>query len=467
MEAIKASLHESEANQEGTCFMPHAMLNHPSRSMNCKHIMMSNDQFRPEYKSNALLTSSERIAKKKLRNELKFHRKVAKLETRIKHAVIRNDPAVERSAMEELQDLISKEGGCYHDGDSQNCQRQRSDHSGSRPTNGNNDDDNDSKQAALDEVLYIFRRLLSSVDDIEKRRVHTERMRQIEKSRNLLLNMTKGTQSKCMFQDIAALRGYARKKFHGRAVLIIKAMEKLSPTSLEMAASSPNVPLSCQEQRELQEQREIMTMCWEKLRDIERVCSLGCGPGTDAVGMVSFLRHFFERKGPIECVYMLDYYINEWKGAILGDLVDILEPEFANTVDCESCDVTNPMDKDTVERSICSDIFLFSYLLTETRNNWDRFIVQLVDLAKVGSLFYFAEPTPWQLHRLMRICVSGRLTSATPDMDYSPLNRLRFVWLDSSMHLPNMQKLDGRTGGRWSAEFVQENVISFAVIFEE
>ncbi|KAL3807545.1 hypothetical protein ACHAXA_001129 [Cyclostephanos tholiformis] len=425
--------------------------------MNGKRIIMNNDHdFRPEYKSNKLLTPSERMAKKKLRNELKFHRRVNKLQTRIRHAIVRNDPVVQRSAMDELGDLLSGGGGGCHYSDGSgglNCQRlQRIDtpsyRSASRPSNVNDDhDDNDRERAALDGVLSVFRRLLSYVDDIDKERIRSERMNQIEKSRDLLWNMTKGTQSKFMFRDISALRGYARRKFHGRAALIIKSMNKLSPTSLEMAACSFNLRMDCNELQVLEDQRVIMTLCWGKLRDVERVCSLGCGPGNDAVGMISFLKHFFEGKGPVECVYMLDYYINEWRGAILDDLVDILVPEFAIRVDCEGCDVTNTMDDDTVERCMDSDIFLLSYLLTETRNNWDRFLVQLVDLARVGALFYFAEPTPWQLHRLMRICADGRSSSAASDMNYSSLSRLRFVWLDSSMHLPNMQKLDGRNGG--------------------
>lgn len=406
------------------------------------------DHFRPEYKSNTLLTSSEREVKKGLRTELKFQRKLTKLENRIKHAIIRNDPVVERSAREELKDLLSKEDDCRRDG-GQQCKQQR--HQSSFqcalcPSN-DNEGDYDTKQAALDEVLSIFRRLLSSIDDIEKDKIRIEKMEQIEKSKLLLWNMTKGTQSKCMFEDITALRGYARKKFHGRAALIIKSLGRLSPNSMEKATASLNLHLESQQQQEIEEQREIMIMCWKKLSNIERVCSLGCGPGNDAVGMVSFLRHFFKCKDPLERVFMLDFSIKEWKDAILDDLVRILVPEFAIMIDCGSCDVTAPMDNATVEQYIDSDIFLFSYLLTETRNNWDHFLVQLVGLAKVGALFYFAEPTPWQLHRLMRRA-DGCLSSATPDIDYSPLKRLRFVWVDSSMHLPKMQKLDGRNGGK-------------------
>jgi len=421
---------------------------------------MADDYFRPEYISNALLTPTEREAKKVLRNELKFQRKVTKIVNRIEHAIIRNDSVVEGSAREELKDLLSKEDGS-HLNVSQQCQQDKRHSSfqcASCPSN-DGDGENDTKQAAFDEVVFIFRRLLSSVDDIEKEKVRMKKMEQIEKSRLLLWNMTKGTQSKCMFQDITALRGYARKKFHGRATLIIKSLGKLSPTSMENAAASLTVQLDNQQQQELEEQREIMTICWEKLRNIERVCSLGCGPGNDAVGMVSFLRHFFKCKVPVKHVFMLDYYIQEWKDAILDDLIPILLPEFANKINCESCDVTNPMDNDTTEQYVHSDIFLFSYLLTETRNNWDHFLVQLVGLARVGALFYFAEPSPWQLHRLMRMSTDGRLSSAKPDIDYSPLKRLRFVWVDSSMHLPKMQQLDGRNGGKSGVcdLFLEEN----------
>lgn len=137
---------------------------------------MIDDHIRPEYKSNTLLTSSEREVKKGLRTELKFQRKLTKLENRIKHAIIRNDPVVERSAREELKDLLSKEDDCRRDG-GQQCKQQR--HQSSFqcalcPSN-DNEGDYDTKQAALDEALSIFRRLLSSIDDIEKDKIRIEK----------------------------------------------------------------------------------------------------------------------------------------------------------------------------------------------------------------------------------------------------------------------------------------------------
>jgi SAM-dependent methyltransferase len=76
------------------------------------------------------------------------------------------------------------------------------------------------------------------------------------------------------------------------------------------------------------------------------------------------------------------------------------------------------------------DFYLFSYVLTETRGKWEVFMRELVREAKPNALFYFAEPTPWQLHQVRLLL---------PDLDY--------IWLDSSMNqLPNLQALEARLG---------------------
>ena len=98
-----------------------------------------------------------------------------------------------------------------------------------------------------------------------------------------------------------------------------------------------------------------------------------------------------------------------------------------------------------------ADIFLISYLLTETRNQWDKFFVRLVGLAKDGAIFYFSEPVSWQLHWLIRM-FSGRTEPPSFGLAGgmvmpSPLSGLRFVWIDSSMYCPEMQGLDRRSGG--------------------
>lgn len=390
-------------------------------------------------KPNAQLSSSEREAKRKLKFELKFQRKKKKIETRIKHAISRKDPVIEQSAREELRALLLTRADDDEDGGGQ---LQVSLQHDLCPPN-----DAQSK-AALDEILQIFRMLLASIDDDEQEKVPAERLQQTERARHLLRNMTKATQTKCMFKDVAALRGYARQKFHERAALIVESFGKLSPASRE-TASSLHRQLDSRQREECVKQQDVMKMCWEKLGSIQKVCSIGCGPGNDVVGIVGFLRGYLKRTDAIREVCLLDYAISEWKDAVLDALIPILAPEFASKVTCASCDVTLPM-KDALEQCIRdSDIFLTSYLLTETRGSWHEFFIRLVDIAKVGAVFCFSEPVPWQLHHLLRMSTPGPPASdaSNSGIDSSPLSKLRFAWVDSSMNFPDIQKLDKRSGG--------------------
>lgn len=141
---------------------------------------------------------------------------------------------------------------------------------------------------------------------------------------------------------------------------------------------------------------------------------------------------------------LLDYAIKDWKDAVLNDLKSILSNSFGSEVVCEHCDVTVPLQEQHQQlwpHLETTDIFLISYLLTETRDKWDEYLAQLVEKAKQGAIFYFAEPLPWQLHRLIRMS-----SSSATDSVLSPLKRLRFAWVDSSMNHPEMQELDGRAG---------------------
>ena len=388
-----------------------------------------------EAKSNAQLTPAEKEERKKLKAQLKFQRRVQTIERRIRHSISRKDPIVEQSARDELEALMLKSADGY-----QSQQQYQSP----------NPLDDPNRQIAIDELVIIWRKLLSAIDGKDQKQIRKDRIEQTEKAVHLLQNMTKGTQSKSMLQDTTALRGYTRQKFHGRASLIIESLGKLSPKSLEMATISIYNQLDTKQQKqEFMQQKDIMTKCWEKLGNVQRVCSLGCGPGNDVVGLAIFLKRYFKhRKYAIKEIAMLDYAIADWKSAVLDDLIPILQPDYCKKITCEFSDITDSTtitNSNIVEQSFGeSDIFLTSYLMTETRNQWDEFIIKMVDRAKVGALFYFAEPVPWQLHRLIRM-------SAPPDLNFddtmSPLHRLRFVWIDCSMHYPDMQTLDGRSGG--------------------
>ena len=385
--------------------------------------------------SNSKLSEEERETKRRLKAELKHQRRVKSLETKIKHAISRKDPVIEKSAREELKILLESK----NDTNNIHLSQQLSQCSLKPPIN-------DTKhKAAVDDVVLILRKLLSSVDDEDRQTVKKDKIEQTMKARTLLSNMTKGTQSKSMLKDITALRGYTRQKFHGRATLLIESYANITPESLEMAPAIYS-KLDTQQQQECIDQIDVMNMCYEKLDNIQRVCSIGCGPGNDAAGLVAFLRSFMNKKDALEEIVMLDYAIEDWKAAVLDDLTPILVPDYVSKITCESCDVTQSIKSDTVEQYIRdSDIVLTSYLLTETRNKWAEFINQLVDLSKVGAMFYFAEPVPWQLHQLIRM--STNQSEKSTDIDFSPLQQLRFAWIDSSIHQPLFQKLDGRSGG--------------------
>eukprot|EP00986_Skeletonema_menzelii_P003963 scaffold1298_cov152-Skeletonema_menzelii.AAC.7 len=355
-------------------------------------------------KANSQLSDAEKKAKKQLKAELKYQRKVQKLKTRIQHAISRNDPMVEQSARIELDELL-RNNDILHD------QRQQE-----RACN----DEQSGESMKL--VRDIFHRLLSEWDNQDQSFGKAE---QNKRAKDLLQHMTKGTQALTMFQDVTALRGYTRQKFYSRAGLIVESLGKLSP-----------------EQSSLSNQKNVIDACWKKLEKINRVCSIGCGPGCDAVGLLAFLRGYVPNHNVNSSsmhFVLLDYAIEEWKDAVLDDLEPILTQSFASLVTCEHCDVTTPLLEKHVHLIATTDIFLTSYLLTETRDKWFAYFIELVDKAKEGAVFYFAEPLPWQLHRLIRM--------SAPESDPSPLQKLRFAWIDSSMNYPELQELDGRAGG--------------------
>ena len=355
-------------------------------------------------KANSQLSDAEKKAKKKLKADLKHQRKVQKLETRIQHAISRNDPIVEHSTRKELEELLRSNDRLL-------IQRQQEKTSIDQQC-----------EQSMQLVRDIFHRLLSAWD---KKEQSFSKAEQSKRAKDLLHHMTKGTQALDHFQDVTALRGYTRQKFHSRAGLIVESLGKLSP-----------------EKSSLSNQKDVIDSCWKKLEKINRVCSIGCGPGCDAVGLLAFLRGYVPNHNVNSSsmhFVLLDYAIDEWKDAVLDDLEPILTKSFNSTVICEHCDVTQRILDKHEQLIATSDIFLTSYVLTETRFAWDAYFIQLVDKAKEGAVFFFAEPLPWQLHRLIRM--------SAPDSDQSPLQKLRFAWIDSSMNYPELQELDGRAGG--------------------
>ena len=209
------------------------------------------------------------------------------------------------------------------------------------------------------------------------------------------------------------LWGYTRHKFIERALLVCDSFSKV-----QQLTSSRKEHI------------------WNSLLETKTVCSIGCGPGNDALGVLAFLRTHLNASATLHQVICLDYVMAEWQ-IVLKPLQEILVGnKYIDTFSLEFCDVTHSLLEELNDqaKSLLNNtthgvnVFLFSYLLTETRGKWEPFLRDIIRLAQPGALFYFAEPSPWQLHLVTKI------------------EELDVVWLDSSMNQPRMQAIDRRFG---------------------
>jgi hypothetical protein len=327
-----------------------------------------------DQKANKDLTPEERKAKRDFKKQYREEQKRRRLESRLRHALHRKDAVVERQMREALGNhhyLVNQEVG------------------------------NDDARTFVKKMAQALQQKQPTSQGASKKQIQTEQARQ------LLKHMTKGTQKKGMFDNEDALWGYARQKFIERAMLVCDSFCNL-------------------QQLEDTNRKNIL---WSSLLDIKTVCSIGCGPGNDALGVLAFLRTQHIPKLPH--VICLDYVMDEWQ-TVLKPLREIMVGPHFGTMSLESCDVTQSLSDGPNERakSLLHDVnlYLFSYLLTETRGKWEPFLRDLLQHAQPGALFYFAEPTPWQLHPLLKF------------------DEMETVWLDSSMNSPQSQPTDKRFG---------------------
>lgn len=406
-------------------------------------------------KPNKLLTESEKAEKRRLKKKLKIQKKIKKLEVRIRHAISRKDPVVEKQTIKELEAL---------------CARTNETHFLDLKANADENVEKEGQKERLKEkfsvknaLLEIANKLFQSFSDeqVDDKARDNGTSDRIAKTTNnitsskehqtncavkLMRNMTKGNVNLDMFDDRNALLGYTRQKFFERAMLLNSSMEKLRPMRHkgEMKNNDSTCGLT-------QEQREIQKRMWNRIQGgpILNSCSIGCGPGGDACGLIIFLNKLHDEKSSstdegvgLNRILMLDWSIEKWESAVLLPLVSIIKStdlikqnnEQTDVFDTSFCDVTKPYcDKSNdqartlIDVASC-DIFLTSYLLSETNGKWDSFFSGLIHAAKQESLFYFAEPTPWQLHRLV-----DQFSAS-----------LEFLWVDSSMYYPSLQSLDRR-----------------------
>jgi len=329
---------------------------------------------------NSSLTKEEKEHKRNLKKRLKQQHKLRKLEVRLQQAIKRKDDVwIERATQEldafrqELNDDLQQP----HDTSATNAQH-------------------------LKYIVAIYQAL-----QLPATAVH-------EESRELLFNMSKGTQTQNMFDNADALVGYTRQKFVERAML--------TATSLQKARGID------------------ATRC---------ICSIGCGPGCDAVGA---LAHFGD--GRVDEIILLDYVIGRWKDAVLERLEPVLMDKQVAKVTMGYCDIRRSLmsrqddpsetndgaqissdsNRDTNDATwIAShaDLILISYVITETRGKWKNFFLELTQCVEPGTRILLSEPTAWQLHEFLNVC--GEHLSS-------------HEWLDSSQMHPELQPLEGRIG---------------------
>ena len=201
-------------------------------------------------------------------------------------------------------------------------------------------------------------------------------------------------------------------------MLLFKSFQKLNPIR---SRASSNV--------------EKFQKLFQAIGMIKKACSIGCGPGSDLLGLISFLKIYHGNY--LEEIYMLDWAIEDWK-YLLQPLRHELIPYYCKKINIGTCDITKGLGEEYNNNVIecCKNgvtFFCISYLLTEQRDKWITFVMDLFESACARSIFYFQEPLPWQLLLLQTLLESSHI-----EMD--------MLWLDSSMFTPHLQKLNRRNG---------------------
>jgi hypothetical protein len=236
---------------------------------------------------------------------------------------------------------------------------------------------------------------------------------QTAQAKVLLHHMDKGTQTEGMFQNRDALLGYTRQKFAERAMLVVSSLERLYI-----------LPLPCTTDNLL-----------DRLGIAETVCSIGCGPGCDAVGVLAFLDWLRggEREGRcvpdesqrrqgqiptrrrqrplLKSLILMDYVMPQWQDAVVDELANysLISQTLVEQVFMVSCDVRCSLLNDEANAAALQaivgtnstslteqgltaasetsssvstfslvDLVVVSYVLTETRGKWHAFFHDLI-----------------------------------------------------------------------------------------
>lgn len=412
---------------------------------------------------NLELTEPEKSAKRLLKKHLKQRTKLRKYETRLQQAVVRHDKVLNERAQQEWKDYMRQlqddpesiinyttssrsQQGTVEGSQSIICPRPVEQRETERVGEGR-------KwiiklwQGILPTIMQATDKLLSthgvecfSIGD--RSRISMLRQQQTDQARQLLQNMTKGTQTELMFTNELALAGYARQKFVERAVLAFSILDSLDPKNHATKQCAPGCK-GCT--------GDNTDMFWKRLMLVTQVWSIGCGPGCDAIGILAFMES--HNLNLANGILLMDFVIDQWKGVILNQLIPYVSPRYVSSVETEFCDVRYSLKTDQVNSRAMKSVKQFlhecrpkgmatksvsrlvavSYLLTETRHQWKAFFRDLLkELQGTQTLFLLSEPTAWQLHDFLKLFGDDFLQA--------------HMWLDSSRDTPHLQTLEARLG---------------------
>ena len=384
------------------------------------------------------LTPGEKQVKKALKARLKLESRKRKYQIRYEHALRRKDLAAADQALRDLQTVL---------------QQQNPKDTHANPANSMDDPSavvNESRRL-IESIYHEIQRKIKPRHFQESKRWSSESTAakkefQTHQARSLLRNMTKGTQELAMFDNEEALKGYVRQKFIERAILIATSASKLIPPS-----------------DSVDEKGTTRDRLWNRLRSVQSVVSIGCGPGCDGVGMAAWLaalsgaKSLGEQNSRLKRLVLLDWAMPKWKSLVEPVKNIILGLNLVQDVQLNVCDVLGNTEYASsnhaaFEKCAEADLIMTSYLLSETRGRWFEFYDRIMDacstkgptqghcedskttltkLSNKGTLFLFTDPTAWQLHEWLN----------------RNRNRLDcWCWLDSSMDNEDLQILEGRVG---------------------
>ena len=431
--------------------------------------MISNANVKPQHKPNSALTPEERKAKQRIKKLSKLQSKITKMEKSIAHAQQFSNTNVAENSKETLVDLVNNSEFreialsfvseefkyLFEDGEAKD-DVSSADNTTSEPkrietqakaiiTKVSNElflhmyaDDIDQTEQNVEDVDEVEVEVEEDAERRRKRKRYEAKQKRLEvlratkaehqtKAKQMCRAMTKGEQKESMFDDAAALWGYTRQKYVERARLVCQSFLKLHPQTNAPAGTELST-----------KQIELKDTIWKIFISVGRVCSIGCGPGSDVAGVLALRKSMcMERKKEYisPSAVLSDYVIDQWKGTILDIVLPIVAKEGLvnlEAVACERTDVTKVESNDAFARNERrgKTLYITSYLLSEQRDKWHDYYISLAKEAKSGDIFYFCEPKPWQLHLLIRMTKEW----------------LSFLWLDSSMYFEELQTTDMRAG---------------------